>query len=76
MKKNENVIYINLVSLLTLITFIILLVLSITKINKWKKDNKENIALIAKKLSFYHPTTNELLTFEIDLPKRYPYTLF
>jgi 23S rRNA pseudouridine1911/1915/1917 synthase len=41
-----------------------------------KKDDKSNIALIAKKLEFYHPTTNELLTFEIDLPKRYPYTLF
>mgnify|MGYP003299650308 CR=1 FL=1 len=42
MKKNENVIYISLVSLLMLITFIILLALSITKINEWKKDNKEN----------------------------------
>ena len=41
-----------------------------------KKDDKSNIALIAKKLEFYHPTTKELLTFEIDLPKRYPYTLF
>lgn len=40
------------------------------------KDNKTNIALIAKKLEFYHPTSNELLTFEIDLPKNYPYTLF
>ncbi len=39
-------------------------------------DNKENIALIAKKLSFYHPVTKELLNFEIDLPKKYPYTLF
>ena len=39
-------------------------------------DNKENIALIAKKLEFYHPTTNELLSFEIELPKRYPYTIF
>ena len=39
-------------------------------------DNKENIALIAKKLSFYHPTTKELLNFEIELPKKYPYTLF
>ncbi len=39
-------------------------------------DNKENIALIAKELSFYHPTTKELLKFEIDLPKKYPYTLF
>ena len=43
---------------------------------KFIKDNKENIALIAKELSFYHPTTKELLHFEIDLPKKYPYTLF
>ena len=27
-------------------------------------------------LSFYHPTTKELLHFKIDLPKKYPYTLF
>lgn len=39
-------------------------------------DNKEDIALIAKELSFYHPTTKELLHFEIDLPKKYPYDLF
>lgn len=39
-------------------------------------DNKEDIALIAKELSFYHPTTKELLQFKIDLPKKYPYTLF
>ena len=43
---------------------------------KFIKDNKENIALIAKELSFYHPITKELLKFDIDLPKRYPYTLF
>ena len=47
------------------------------KYNKnFLNDNKTNIALIAKKLEFYHPITKELLTFEIDLPKRYPYTLF
>ncbi len=39
-------------------------------------DNKTNIALIAKEVSFYHPTTKELLHFKIELPKRYPYTLF
>ena len=39
-------------------------------------NNKTNIALIAKSLEFYHPTTNELLKFEIELPKRYPYSLF
>ena len=39
-------------------------------------DNKVNIALIAKELSFYHPTTKELLHFEIPLPKKYPYSLF
>ena len=41
-----------------------------------KKDDKSNIALIATHLSFYHPTTKELLNFEIDLPKEYPYNLF
>ena len=47
------------------------------KYNKnFLNDNKTNIALIAKKLEFYHPITKELLSFEIDLPKRYPYTLF
>ena len=43
---------------------------------KFISDNQANIALIAKKLEFYHPTTKELLTFEIDLPKRYPYNIF
>ena len=41
-----------------------------------KKDDHENIALIASKLSFYHPITKELLNFEIDLPKKYPWNLF
>ena len=41
-----------------------------------KKDDKNDIALIAKEISFYHPTTKALLHFEIDLPKKYPYTLF
>ena len=39
-------------------------------------DDKTDIALIAKELSFYHPITKELLHFNIDLPKKYPYTLF
>ena len=43
---------------------------------KFITDNKTNIALIAKELSFYHPTTKEILTFNINLPKKYPYTLF
>ena len=43
---------------------------------KFINDKQTDIALIAKSLSFYHPITNELLTFEIDLPKKYPYTLF
>jgi len=43
--------------------------------NVIEKDKTE-IALIAKQLSFYHPVTKEQLTFEIDLPKKYPYTLF
>ena len=39
-------------------------------------DNKTNLALIAKELSFHHPTTKELLEFKIDLPNNYPYSLF
>ena len=39
-------------------------------------NSKETLALIAKELSFYHPITKELLHFEIELPKKYPYTLF
>lgn len=35
-----------------------------------------NIALFAKILSFEHPTTKEQLTFEIELPKRYPFNIF
>ena len=43
---------------------------------KFINDKQTNIALIAKKIEFYHPTTKELLSFEIELPKKYPYTLF
>lgn len=39
-------------------------------------DGKTPIALFAKKLSFYHPVTKEKLTFELELPKRYPFNLF
>ena len=45
------------------------------KYNKNAKVNT-NIALFAKKLSFYHPITKEKMTFEIELPKRYPFNLF
>ena len=46
--------------------------------NKYNKDAKvkEQIALFAKNIEFYHPTTKELLTFELDLPNRYPFNLF
>lgn len=37
---------------------------------------KEQIALFASSLSFYHPITNELLTFEEPLPSRYPFSVF
>ena len=45
---------------------------------KYNKNSKvgEQLALFAKKLEFYHPITNELLTFEIDLPNRYPFNIF
>ena len=39
-------------------------------------DNKTSIALFSKKIEFYHPTTKELLSFELDIPKRYPFNIF
>lgn len=39
------------------------------------EDNVKNIALYAYKLSFYHPTTKELLTFT-SYPTEYPFNLF
>lgn len=41
-----------------------------------EKNNLEDISLIASSLSFYHPTTNKLLEFNIELPKKYPWSLF
>lgn len=41
-----------------------------------KKDDKSDIALIASGLSFYHPITKELLNFNINLPKKYPWNIF
>lgn len=39
-------------------------------------DKSTDIALIAKELSFYHPTTKKLLKFSIELPKKYPWNIF
>lgn len=36
----------------------------------------EQIALFAKEISFYHPVTNNLLTFTLDMPRRRPFDLF
>lgn len=45
---------------------------------KYNKTSKvgEQIALFSKKIEFIHPTTNEKLSFELDLPNRYPFTIF
>ena len=45
---------------------------------RYNKNAKvgEQIALYAYSLSFYHPTTKELMTFKSDLPNRYPFNLF
>lgn len=37
---------------------------------------KDQIALFSNKIEFYHPTTKEKLTFEIQKPDRYPFNLF
>ena len=39
------------------------------------KDNVNLIALFAYKLSFYHPTTKELMSFSTK-PTNYPFSLF
>lgn len=36
----------------------------------------DSIALFSKKIEFDHPITKERLTFELNLPKRYPWVLF
>ena len=45
---------------------------------KYNKNSKvkEQLALFSKKLTFKHPTTNEELTFELDLPNRYPFNIY
>ena len=45
---------------------------------KYNKNyqKREQIALFAKSLTFMHPITKEEMTFTLDLPKRYPYTIF
>lgn len=39
-------------------------------------DGKTSVALFAKKLSFRHPISKEMLSFEVDMPNRYPFNLF
>ncbi len=39
-------------------------------------EHKTAVALFAKKLTFYHPITGKRLSFELNLPKRYPFSLF
>ncbi len=45
---------------------------------RYNKNYKvgEQIALFASQITFFHPITNEELTFILPLPKRFPYTLF
>ena len=45
------------------------------KYNK-KANCHEQIALYSHFLSFKHPVTKEIMEFKLDLPNRYPFTLF
>ena len=45
------------------------------KYNK-KANCHEQIALYSYFLSFKHPVTKEIMEFKLDLPNRYPFTLF
>ena len=37
---------------------------------------KEQLALFSKKITFNHPITNKNISFELDLPNRYPFNLY
>ena len=39
-------------------------------------DGRCNIALFAKRLQFIHPVSKELMTFELDIPDRFPFSCF
>ena len=45
---------------------------------KYNKDSKvnEQIALFAQKIEFIHPTKNNQISFSLNLPKRYPFSIF
>ena len=45
---------------------------------RYNKNSKkgEQIALFAYFLSFYHPVTKELMEFKLDIPSRYPFSIF
>lgn len=45
---------------------------------RYNKNAKvgQQIALYATSLSFKHPTTKETLTFELDLPNKYPWNIY
>ena len=45
---------------------------------KYNKTSKvgQQIALFSHSITFNHPTTNELLTFKLDIPNRYPFNLY
>lgn len=45
------------------------------KYNK-NSDKKTLVSLFAGELSFYHPISNDKLSFKLELPKRYPFNLF
>ena len=45
------------------------------KYNKNVKDN-EQLALYASSISFYHPVTKELLTFNLDIPNKEIWKIF
>lgn len=41
-----------------------------------KNPEKGQIALFAKELEFMHPTTKEIMTFQLPLPNRQPFSMF
>ena len=40
------------------------------------RDGKTSIALFSHKLVLNHPISNEIMEFNLDIPKRYPFNMF
>ena len=43
---------------------------------RYNRLSKGQLALFASRLKFYHPISGEIMIFSLDMPSRYPFSLF